>query len=153
MENTRKTELREIVALMKGEKEYSVHISQYTSEVLPTNINMLLVNCFYKPNERDNRMRNVFVEAMEVLLNGTAADVYIAVLYFDACLYYEERAKATFTIDRKKLASKIQNAVNTHTTELKDRVIFCNGMVKKNPWEMIEKYNEFYIERYNFAIV
>lgn len=153
MNKLRYDEISEAIELMKGAKKYCIEISQYTSEVLPTNINMLLVNYFYKTDGDNDKSKQLFHAAMEILLNGSAAEVYIAVLYFDACLYYEENKKATFVIDRLSLATKIQRAVNRHCEELKDGVKFCNGMVKRNPWGMIENFNKFYKSRYNLSII
>ena len=38
----------EVVKLLRGDRKYEVVISEFTLDVFPTDINSVLVNCFYK---------------------------------------------------------------------------------------------------------
>ena len=52
-------------------------------------------------------------------------------LYFDACIFQEERNKATFTLDRKIIAEKIRTALNEKKEQLQESVTYKNGMTKR----------------------
>ena len=65
------------------EKEYEVEVSEFSSDVFPTDINRVLVNCFYKQKEFVENIDKIFHSALIQLLNGTASDRYTALLYFD----------------------------------------------------------------------
>ena len=38
----------EVVKLLRGEGEYEIVVSEFASDVFPTDVNSVLVNCFYK---------------------------------------------------------------------------------------------------------
>ena len=143
----------EVVKLLRGDGEYEVVVSEFTSDVFPTDINSVLVNCFYKQIDNIRGIEEVFKNAFNNLINGNASDVYIAVLYFDACIFQEERNKATFTLDRKIIAEKIRTALNEKKEQLQESVTYKNGMTKKNPWKNIENFNNYYCKKYDFNII
>lgn len=146
-------EKKEVLALLKGEKGYEVEVSRFTSDVFPTDINAVLVNCFYKQLENIKGIDKIFNESFYKLLEGNAVEIYIAILYFDACIFQEERGKATFKIEKEILADKIRDRVSCQEQELKGEIAFYNGMRKKNPWKNIQNFNNYYLKKYGVTIL
>lgn len=64
----------------------------------------MLINCFYKQNGNIRDIEKIFNNALNDLIKGNASDVYIAVLYFDSCIFQEEKGKATFLIDKEDVS-------------------------------------------------
>lgn len=143
----------EIVKLLVGENEYRIEVSRFTSEVFPTDINMVLVNCFYKQKDRIIDIDSMFNKAFMDLLEGSASDVYIAVLYFDACIFHEEWGTATFQIEKKVLAENLRKSINKNKNMLQGEIIFSNNIKKHNAYKVIQNFNKFYLKKYDFSII
>ena len=143
----------EVVKLLRGDGEYEVVVSEFTSDVFPTDINSVLVNCFYKQIDNIRGIEEVFKNAFNNLINGNASDVYIAVLYFDACIFQEERGRASFLLDKEAVSKKIQEKVCKEENKLRDSIEFNNGMKKNNPWNYIMNFNKYYKKRYGISII
>lgn len=75
---------------------------------------MILVNCFYKQKENIKNIDSIFYKAINKLLCGTTSDVYTAILYFDTCIFQEEKNKATFLLDKECLVQEIMKAVSAN---------------------------------------
>ncbi len=143
----------EVVKLLRGEGEYEVVVSEFTSDVFPTDINSVLVNCFYKQSDDIGDIERIFNNAFNELLQGNASDVYAAVLYFDACIFQEEKGKASFLINKEKLSKKLQEKICKAENILQDSVEFDNGMKKSNPWNNIMNFNRYYEKKYGICII
>lgn len=143
----------EVVKLLRGEGEYEVVVSEFTSDVFPTDINSVLVNCFYKQSDDIGDIERIFNNAFNELLQGNASDVYTAVLYFDACIFQEEKGKASFLINKEKLSKKLQEKICKAENILQDSVEFDNGMKKSNPWNNIMNFNRYYEKKYGICII
>ena len=123
----------EVLQLLRGEQEYEVIVSEFSPDIFPTDINAVLANCFYKHQGKIEGIGMIFKITLKQLLLGKARDVYIAVLYFDACIFQEEQNKATFILNREEIMSKIKSILNIKKGELQESIVFCNGMEKHNP--------------------
>lgn len=145
-------EKNEVIKLIRGEQEYEIVVSEFTSDIFPTDINSVLMNCFYKQSDIDN-IEMIFKDNLDKLLNGNASDIYIAILYFDACIFHEERGKATFFINKEEVGKKIKKSINENQKELENSIEFCNGMKKNNPWKNIENFNKYYQKKYQINII
>lgn len=143
----------EVIKILKGEGKYEILVSEFTSDVFPTDINSVLVNFFYKQKQAINGIDLIFDNAYNQLLCGGASDVYIAVLYFDACIFQEELKKNTFIIDKNNISNKLRGKILLYENELKGNIQFSNGMIKKNPWNTIINFNKYYQMEYNISIV
>jgi len=119
----------EIQNLLCGKKPHEVEVSKFTSDVFPTDINAVLVNCFYKQYKNIDAL---FENSLKQMLNGNACNVYIAALYFDACIFQEEIGKGTFFINKEILGQKIKEAVDKNKDELSQSVIFEKGDEDRN---------------------
>jgi hypothetical protein len=143
----------EIENLLCGKKPYEVEVSRFTSDVFPTDINSVLVNCFYKQYKNIEKINELFENSLQHMLKDNACNVYIAILYFDACIFQEEIRKATFFINKEILGRNIKEAVDKNKDELSQGVIFENGMKKSNPLKNIENFSKYYEKKYKFSIV
>ena len=143
----------EIQNLLCGKKPYEVEVSKFTSDVFPTDINSVLVNCFYKQYNNIEKINELFENNLKHMLKGSACNVYIAILYFDACIFQEEIKKATFFINKEVLGRNIKEAVDKNKDELSQWIIFENGMKKNNPLKNIENFNKYYEKKYKFSII
>lgn len=143
----------EVVKLLRGEGEYEVIVSEFTSDVFPTNVNTVLVNCFYKQINNIRDIEKIFNNAFNDLIKGNASDVYIAVLYFDTCIFHEERGKAGFLVDKEGVSKKLRERICKEKDKLQDSVEFANGMKKRNPWNNIMNFNKYYEKRYGISII
>lgn len=146
-------EKEEVLLLLKGENGYEVEVSRFTSDVFPTDINAVLVNCFYKQIENIKEIDKIFCDNLYKLIEGDAVDIYIAILYYDACIFQEELKKASFMIDRETVAERIRYRVSCYEQDLKGEINFFNGMSKKNPWKNIENFNDYYLKKYSISIL
>lgn len=143
----------ELTKLLCGTKPYEVEVPEFTSDVFPTDVNAVLVNCIYKKKPVIENIDSLFVESLEKMISGGADSLYIAILYFDACIFQEERKKATFAIEKEALAEKIKQAVMSKRGELENTIVFDNGLSKDNAMQNIVRFNQYYQERYGFCIV
>jgi len=146
-------EKNEVIKLIRGEQEYEIVVSEFTSDIFPTDINSVLMNCFYKQRDYIDNIEMIFKNTFDKLLSGNASDVYIAVLYFDACIFQEERGKATFLINKEEVGKKIKKSISVNQKELENSIEFCNGMKKNNPWKNIESFNQYYQKKYKISII
>ena len=110
----------EVVKLLRGEGEYEVVVSEFTSDIFPTDVNSVLINCFYKQNGNIRDIEKIFNNALNDLIKGNASDVYIAVLYFDSCIFQEEKGKATFLIDKEDVSKKLQEKIHKEENKLRE---------------------------------
>lgn len=143
----------EVVKLLRGEGEYEVVVSEFASDVFPTDVNSVLVNCFYKQNDNIRDIEKIFNNALNDLIKGNASDVYIAVLYFDSCIFQEEKGKASFLIDKEGVSKKLQEKIHKEENKLRESVEFENGMKKSNPWNNIMNFNKYYEKKYGICII
>lgn len=146
-------EKNEVLNLLRGDKGYEIENSQFVSDVLPTDIGRVLINCFYKQVGRIDGIEKLFIENIYALLSGDAVDVYIAILYIRTCIFYEEKGSAPFIIEKEVLADKFREVLNSKKDDLQREVIFCNKMKKKNPWKNIENFNKYFYKNYGFGII
>ena len=143
----------EVAKLLRGDRKYEVVVSEFTSDVFPTDINSVLVNCFYKQIDKIKNIEKIFDHALYELIKGNASDVYIAALYFDACIFQEERGNASFLIDKKDISKKLQEKIHKEEHTLRDFVEFANGMKKRNPWNNMMNFSKYYEKKYGICII
>lgn len=143
----------EVVKLLRGEGEYKIIVSEFAADVFPTDINSVVVDCFYKQSDNIGDIDKIFNNALNELIKGNASDVYIAVLYFDTCIFQEEKGKASFLIDREKISKKLREQIHKVENKLRDSVEFDNGMKKNNPWNNIMNFNKYYERKYGICII
>lgn len=148
-EATRKDEMTKLLC---GIKPYEVEVPEFTSDVFPTDVNAVLVNCIYKKKPHIENIDHLFVASLEKMIDDEAYKLYTAILYFDACVFQEERKRATFEIEKEVLAEKIKQAVMNKRSELENTIVFDNGLSKSNALKNIVRFSKYYQKRYGFCI-
>lgn len=142
----------ELEELLCGVTPYAIEVSKFTSDVFPTDINLVLVNCIYKEKDNVPNIDFLFVECLKRMIKADACKLYIAILYYDACIFQEERGKATFKIEKEMLAKEIKEAVASKKNELEGIIVFDNGLRKINSLKNIINFSRYYQNRYGFSI-
>ena len=137
---------------LKGEWPYEIECSQYMSDIQPTDINQVLMRNIYASYIKMPNIKVELENALRILLNGSAVQVYTAILYFDACLFAEKQRRAAFQIDRDHLIAYIQNGIIKNEEDLKKEIEFPNGLVKKCAWNNLMYFNKSYQKDYGFKI-
>ena len=87
------------------------------------------------------------------LTKSSATDLYISILFFDSILFMEDKGIATFKIDTSKLVSEIASGIQKIWEELTKSITFDNGLTKKDPMNLIVRFNQIYKNKYNFSIL
>lgn len=83
-----------IIDVLCGKEPYEVECSRFTSDVFPTDINAVLVNYIYNIKSEVPQIDVIFQDALTKMIFGNnPSKLYIAILYFDACIFQEERKK------------------------------------------------------------
>lgn len=145
--NVNYNDINDILKLLRG--EYPLIISQYDcGEPLPTATDRVLREYIYK-----NSNKNVFQQALLELLNSSAADVYLSLVYFNDCLFFEQEGQAKFAIDKELFIPLIKNSINLHLKEMQDQIEFADGTVKKQPIKRIKILNAWYEKEFGFNIL
>ena len=138
--------------LLCGIRPYEIPPSEFVSDVFPTDINAVMVYCFYKQFGKVKGIKDIFQNSIEKMLSKNAREAYIAILYFDSCLFDEERDISTFTIDRNLFIQLIRKSIERYKDDFEKAIVFDNGNVKKYPLKTIRNFNEYYKREYGFSI-
>ena len=146
-------EKNEIIRLLCGEKPYEIDVTEFTNDVFPTEVNYVLVNCIYNRINDVPNLESIFINCLKEMIQKDAMSLYIALLYFDACIFQEENGNATFCINKKELSEIIRTSVDYYKNTLSNQIQFPNGLIKHNPLKNIENFNKYYEKRYSFSIV
>lgn len=145
--NVNYNDINDILKLLRGEYNPQI-IHQYCcGEPLPTDTFQVLEEYIYKKSNK-----NVFQQALLELLNSSAADVYLSLVYFDDCLYFEQNGQAKFAIDKELFIPLIKNSINLHLKEMQDQIEFVDGSVN-TPIKRIERLNAWYEKEFGFNIL
>lgn len=67
--------------------------------------------------------------------------------------FSRRKKKASFNIGRELLAKRISDAVNKNRDALEEKIVFYNGMKKKNAMHNIMNFNKYYERKYGFSIM
>lgn len=137
----------EVLKLLRGEYQLLAPPMD-VGEVLPTATNQVLTDYVYK----NKNNKNIFQKAIISLLNGSAADVYLGLIYFSDCLFFEERNLSAFSIDKELLIPKIKIGVNKYAYTLDGSITFTNGTTNKNPMRYIKILDRDFKSSYGFSI-
>lgn len=139
--------------LLCGVSPYEIIVSEFTSDVFPTNINAVLVRCIYEKKEEIENIDVLFFTSINKMIKTNATELYIAILYMNACIYQEERGVATFLIDRESISKKIKREIERRKDELMGTIKFDNGNEKKYAWNNIKNFDNYYKKNYGFGII
>ena len=65
----------------------------------------------------------------------------------------EDKSIATFKIDTSKIAIEIVSGIQKFREELTEKITFDNGLTKKEPMNVVIRFNQRYKNKYNFSIL
>lgn len=131
----------EIYSFLRGENRYKIEISQYVPGVLPTNVEKAL-SIIYECYQEEPNVKDLFIGALGKMINGTAFDVYLSIIYFMDILFDEHHNLSTFNIDIDKMVMNIQRSIENNRSKLKRQFEFPDGTIKKDAWNDIVRWNK-----------
>ena len=142
----------EVEDILRGKQKYRIEPPTFVPDVFPTDINQVLFEYFYKQSDIKNT-RSSLENALIKLTKSSATDLYISILFFDSILFMEDKSIATFKIDTSKIANEIVSGIQKFREELTGKITFYNGLTKKEPMNVVIRFNQRYKNKYNFSIL
>lgn len=142
----------EVEDILRGKQKYRIEPPTFVPDVFPTDINQVLFEYFYKQSDIKN-IRSSLENALIKLTKSSATDLYISILFFDSILFMEDKSIATFKIDTSKIAIEIVSGIQKFREELTGKITFDNRLTKKEPMNVVIRFNQRYKNKYNFSIL
>ena len=142
----------EVEDILRGKQKYRIEPPTFVPDVFPTDINQVLFEYFYKQSDIKN-IRSSLENALIKLTKSSATDLYISILFFDSILFMEDKSIVTFKIDTSKIAIEIVSGIQKFREELTGKITFYNGLTKKEPMNVVIRFNQRYKNKYNFSIL
>ena len=142
----------EVEDILRGKQKYRIEPPTFVPDVFPTDINQVLFEYFYKQSDIKN-IRSSLEIALIKLTKSSATDLYISILFFDSILFMEDKSIATFKIDTSKIAIEIVSGIQKFREELTGKITFDNRLTKKEPMNVVIRFNQRYKNKYNFSIL
>lgn len=138
--------------ILRGRQKYRIEPPTFVPDVFPTDINQVMFEYFYNQSDIKN-IQLLLENSLIKLTKSSATDLYISILFFDSILFMEDKGIATFKIDTSKLVSEIASGIQKNWEELTKSITFDNGLTKKDPMNLIVRFNQIYKNKYNFSIL
>ena len=142
----------EVEDILRGKQKYRIEPPTFVPDVFPTDINQVLFEYFYKQSDIKD-IQSSLENALIKLTKSSATDLYISILFFDSILFMEDKSIATFKIDTSKIAIEIVSGIKKFREELTKNITFNNGLTKKEPMNVVIRFNQRYKNKYNFSIL
>ena len=143
----------ELIEFLCGKEEYKIELSQYVPGVLPTDTGKVLADAIYVEYEEDTTIKEKFQNALLNMVNGTAEELYIAVAYIMDVLFDEKHKIATFQMDIAELVLELKKALKEKKEELMNEIIFTDGVVKKEAWKDIVRWDNVCKIKYGIEFI
>ena len=132
----------EVASFLRGDGDYrKVPRSDFAGEDAPTDTWQALQEIYDAAKEMDG-VENALSEGISALLAGTAADVYLAVLYLTRLSLAKQGGRLPLHVPLHELLLSAREAVEKHRDALSGELTFPNGFVKKAAFADIEGWNE-----------
>ncbi len=132
----------EVESFLRGDGSYrKFPQSDFAGEDAPTDTWKALQEIYDAAKETDG-VENALSEGMSALLSGTAADVYLAVLYLTRLSLAKQGGRLPLHVPLHELLLSAREAVEKHRDALPGELTFPNGFVKKAALADIERWNE-----------
>lgn len=138
--------------ILRGRQKFRIEPPTFVQDVFPTDINQLLFEYFYNQSDVKN-IQLLLENSLIKLTKSSATDLYISILFFNPILFMEDKSFATFKIDTSKLVAEIASGIQKIREELTKSITFDNGLTKKDPMNVIVRFNQRYKNKYNFSIL
>lgn len=143
----------EILAFLRGDKEYRIETSQYMPGVEPTDVGKVLSRAIYKRYKENPEIKKIFEETLIKMLDGNAMDIYLVVLYVTSQLFKEKNDIAPFKINKDFIISKLQNKIAQSKKILSEDIKLSDGFIKKGVWNSIERFDSVCNTEYGFKLI
>ena len=132
----------EVASFLRGDGDYrKVPRSDFAGEDAPTDTWQALQEIYDAAKEADG-VENALSEGMSALLSGTAADVYLAVLYLTRLSLAKQGGRLPLQVPLREMLLSAQEALGKYRDALSGELAFPNGFVKKAAFADIEGWNE-----------
>jgi hypothetical protein len=132
----------EVASFLRGDGDYrKVPRSDFAGEDAPTDTWQALQEIYDAAKEADG-IENALSEGISALLSGTAADVYLAVLYLTRLSLAKQGGRLPLQVPLHELLLSAREGVEKHRPALSGELVFPNGFVKKASLEDIQGWNE-----------
>ena len=132
----------EVASFLRGDGDYrKVPQSDFAGEDAPTDTWQALQEIYDAAKETDG-VENALSEGISALLSGTAADVYLAVLYLTRLSLAKQGGRLPLHVPLHELLRSAQEALGKYRDALSGELTFPNGFVKKAALADIEGWNE-----------
>ena len=132
----------EVESFLRGDGSYrKFPQSDFAGEDAPTDTWQALQEIYDAAKEMDD-VENALSEGMSALLSGTAADVYLAVLYLTRLSLAKQGGRLPLHVPLHDLLLSAQEALGKYRDALSGELTFPNGFVKKAAFADIEGWNE-----------
>ena len=138
--------------ILRGRQKFRIEPPTFIPDVFPTDTNKVLFDYFYNQSDIKN-IQLLLENSLIKLTKSSATDLYISILFFDSILFMEDKGIATFKIDTSKLVAEIASGIQKFREELTKSITFDNGLTKKDPMNLIVRFNQRYKNKYNFLIL
>lgn len=138
--------------ILRGRQKYRIEPPTFILDVFPTDINQVLFEYFYNQSDIKN-IQLLLENSLIKMTKSSATDLYISILFFDSILFMEDKGIATFKIDTSRLVAEIASGIQKFREELKKSITFDNGLIKKDPMNVIVRFIHRYKNKYNFSIL
>ncbi len=132
----------EVAAFLRGDGAYrKFPQSDFAGEDAPTDTWKALQEIYDAAKEMDG-VERALSEGISALLSGTAADVYLAVLYLTRLSLAKQGGRLPLQVPLHELLLSAQEALGKYRDALSGELTFPNGFVKKAAFADIEGWNE-----------
>ena len=132
----------EVVAFLRGDGAYrKFPQSDFEGEDAPTESWQVLQE-IYAEAKNSTGTERVLSDAIFQLMEGTAGDFYVAMLYLVRLSLAKQGGRLSFEMPFEALLQKASGLLAAHREALSEELIFPNGFIKKKAMEDLLGWNE-----------
>lgn len=132
----------EVVAFLRGDGAYrKFPKTDFEGEDAPTDSWQVLQEIYAEAKNSAGTER-VLSEALSQLMEGTAGDFYVAMLYLVRLSLAKQGGRLPFEIPFDALLQRACSVSAIHREALSEKLIFPNGFIKKNAIEDLMGWSE-----------
>ena len=132
----------EVVPFLRGDGAYrKIPASDFAGEDAPTDTWQVL-RAVYDAAEETAEAGKALSDGIKTLLEGTAGDVYLAILYLTRLVLAEQGNRLPLQLPLRELLSAAREKIGERRKAFSGELIFPNGFVKKEAMEDLQGWNE-----------
>jgi len=143
---------KELILLLKGDKEYKVETSQYVPSTEPTDVSKVLSKAVYKAYEIDSSIKETVEETLLFMLEQTDYDMYIVLLYIMSQLFKEKNGLSPFKMDMSCILPKLGEEIIKRRANIKKGIVYPNGFIMTVAWDEIQRFRCICDEEYGVQL-